>query len=203
MCSQHAAKGLILESCEGPQASEAFILVIGPRQPVSPRPPPTSTALIGSLGWSPLLVPCSGFNDLQHPQPALALGVLCLLFRSVYVIDFVLGFAGQNTPFSTTFSSDVSCFRRQLILSKDSGHLHVIFYLHHLLGYFGGTPLVSSFVCRAATSGRHCKVLRAWRCKVHNASFSTTSPSTTTSQLKQLHGSLLGGGGGHLVLNRY
>jgi hypothetical protein len=26
------------------------------------------------------------------------------------------------------------------------------------------TSLVSSWVCRA-TSGRHCKVLRAWRCK--------------------------------------
>ena len=50
-CSQHAAKGLILESCEAPQASEASILVIGHRQPVSPHPPPTtSTALIGSLG---------------------------------------------------------------------------------------------------------------------------------------------------------
>ena len=49
-CSQHAAKGLILESCGAPQASEASILVIGHRQPVSPHPPPTSTALIGSLG---------------------------------------------------------------------------------------------------------------------------------------------------------
>ena len=50
-CSQHAAKGLILESCEASQASEASILVIGHRQPVSPHPPPTtSTALIGSLG---------------------------------------------------------------------------------------------------------------------------------------------------------
>jgi hypothetical protein len=49
-CSQRAAKGLILESCEASLASEASILVIGHRQPVSPRPPPTSTALIGSLG---------------------------------------------------------------------------------------------------------------------------------------------------------
>jgi hypothetical protein len=49
-CSHRAVKGLILESCEASQASEAFILVIGHRQPVSPHPPPTSTALIGSLG---------------------------------------------------------------------------------------------------------------------------------------------------------
>jgi hypothetical protein len=61
-CSQHAAKGLILESCEASQASEAFILVIGHRQLVSPHPPPTSTALIGFAWWSPLLVPCSGFQ---------------------------------------------------------------------------------------------------------------------------------------------
>ena len=59
------------------------------------------------------------------------------------------------------------------------------------------TSLVSSWVCRA-TSGRHCKVLRAWRCKVQNASFSTPSTSTTTSQLQQLHGSFLGGK--HLML---
>jgi hypothetical protein len=40
-----------LGSCEASQwASEAFILVIGPRQTVSPHPPPTSSALIGSLG---------------------------------------------------------------------------------------------------------------------------------------------------------
>jgi hypothetical protein len=43
-------KGLILGSCEASQASEASILVIGHRQPVSPHQPPTSTALIGSLG---------------------------------------------------------------------------------------------------------------------------------------------------------
>jgi hypothetical protein len=28
--------------------------------------------------WSPLLVPCSGFNDFQHPQLAPAFGVLSL-----------------------------------------------------------------------------------------------------------------------------
>jgi hypothetical protein len=54
---------------------------------VSPRPPPTSTALIGSLGL--LCYGVGGFDDLQHPQLALALGVLSLLFRSVYIIDFV------------------------------------------------------------------------------------------------------------------
>jgi hypothetical protein len=62
-CSQRAAKGLILESCEASQASEAFILVIGHRQPVSPRPPPTSTALIGSLGGLLCQSLAQVFND--------------------------------------------------------------------------------------------------------------------------------------------
>jgi hypothetical protein len=57
-------------------APGAFVLVIGPRprQPgVSPRAPtpPSSTALIGSIGGlSPLLVTCSGFNDFQHSAPS-------------------------------------------------------------------------------------------------------------------------------------
>jgi hypothetical protein len=41
-------------------------------------------------------------------------------------------------------------------------------------------------------------VLRAWRCKVQNASFSTPSTSTTTSQLQRPDESFLGGE--HLVL---
>jgi hypothetical protein len=43
-------KGPSSSPCEAPLASEAFILVIGHRQPVSPRPPPPSNALLGSLG---------------------------------------------------------------------------------------------------------------------------------------------------------
>ena len=51
-CSQHAAKGPIPGSCEVRSSSgpRSPILAIGPRQPVSSRPPPTSTALVGSLG---------------------------------------------------------------------------------------------------------------------------------------------------------
>jgi hypothetical protein len=103
----------------------------------APRPPPTSTRhQAHRFAWSLLLVPCSGFNDLQHPQLAVALGVLSLLSRSVYVINFVLGFVVQLASIPTKLPSG-AYVGAQLVLPKDGKFLHVFFYLHHLLGYFG------------------------------------------------------------------
>jgi hypothetical protein len=85
--------------------------------------------------WSPLLVPGSGFNELQRPRLAFALGGLSLLFRSVYVINFVLGFAVLIASISTTFSSAASV--GNWLHQKTAISYMFFFHLHHLLGYFG------------------------------------------------------------------
>jgi hypothetical protein len=92
---------------------------------VSPRPPPISTALIGSLGGLLcLLVPCSGFNGFQHPQLALALGGLSLLFRSVFVINF-LGFVVQLASISTKLP--LGAYVGAIGFAKDGNFLHILF----------------------------------------------------------------------------
>jgi hypothetical protein len=103
----------------------------------------------------------------------------------------------QLASISTKLPSSVAYVGAQLVLPKDGNFRHALFFPSSPT-WLLWTSLVSSWVCRA-TSGRHCKVLRAWRCKVQNASFSTPSTSTNTSQLQQLHPWVLSRGGGHLM----
>jgi hypothetical protein len=83
-CSQRAAKGLTLESCEAPQSPPSFYprhrSLLAPRQPVSPRPPPTSTEHRAHrfAWWSPLLVPCSVVSMIFSTLNLLLLLGVCL-----------------------------------------------------------------------------------------------------------------------------
>jgi hypothetical protein len=118
----------------------------------------------------------------------LLLGFCVFCSVLLFVINFVLGFAVQLASISTKLPSSVAYVGSQLISSKDGNFLHAFFHLHHLLGC---ALDVISFVLGLQSNFR--PALRAWRCKVHTASFPTPSTSATTSQLQQLHGSFLGG----------
>jgi hypothetical protein len=67
----------------------------------------------------------------------LLLGFCLFCSVLVFVINFVLGFAVQLAFISTKLPSSVAYVGSQLVSSKDGNFLHVFFYLHHLLCYFG------------------------------------------------------------------